>query len=102
MVSTPEDLPTVWIGGADFYGDLSMFAVDGRNGELFAAHVSSSFEWGLHDVHNRVPHLYQQRFGGFGDGKFYRIVCVDSWSDVPQHVRDMNNALADTETRDGD
>lgn len=106
---TMPELPVVYIGGADSgFGDVHMWAVDGRNGEVFCQHVCSSRSWGKHDLHDvRLP-LYLKRFGGIGNGEHYRIVEVHTWSDVPEDVRAMNAAgsedpaavasLADTTT----
>lgn len=86
-------LPKVYIGGADWgSGDVSMWAC-AEDGEILAQHICSSRGWGRTDLHNRRKQVYIDKFGGFGDGEFYNLVEVHTWSDVPLEVRDRNAKL---------
>jgi hypothetical protein len=86
-----DTLPKVYIGGADWNGDVAMWAV-AEDGEALAQHICSNRSYGRFDLHDRRRDVYEAKFGGFGDGVHYQLVEVHTWSDVPQEVRDANAA----------
>lgn len=95
-----KNLPTVYLfcNGEDaMMGDHHAVAM-ADDGEVLLSWTCSNhtfFRYDLHDRHNFegegviVKALYEQKFGGFGDGKFYQLVECDLF-DIPVEVRERS------------
>ncbi len=86
-----SDLPVVYlvpldarIGPVGGSRDFLMAAVT-EDGDILGTHVCSSPGWARNDLHDapfRHP-MYVERFGGHGDGTFYRLVELEQPQDLP-------------------
>jgi hypothetical protein len=92
------DLPKVYLfsnGIVTPFGDHMGVAI-AEDGEVLASHVCSSPSFFQQDLHGAWrAEVYVKKFGGYGDGEFYRIVqCAPD--EVPEEVFKRNAALAES------
>ncbi len=77
-----------WLGPDRRTSDFLMAAVT-DDGDILGTHVCSSPGWARNDLHD-APFRHQmwiERFGGHGDGQFYRLVELAQPEDLPDAAR---------------
>lgn len=95
VIPEPSALPIVYIFcyGAFLDGRALMAAVS-EDGEVLGRHTCDHSSFALGDLHNqRARHAaYEAKYGGWGDGQFYKVIQVPVGEEPPAEVMEAIRA----------
>jgi hypothetical protein len=95
-IPAAPELPKVYLYCADIFEnpgssvhpfDYLMIAV-AEDGEGLGAHTCTDPSFAVGDLHNQRPRhaAYEARFGGWGDGQFYKVIQIPVGELPPEPV----------------